>query len=152
MAASARAGVVNTHCMRSARCNRFQLGHISPRAKVAALLQDGYRMRALKQLARCDRVHKLGHQLFRLVLIGVVTFLSCGSALRRLVVLLRHLAYNLKLTVDDVHRAPFLFISLLFALLLEEGRGCECLYIDGCDLGWFKLYPWARIRHFEADK
>ena len=142
MAAIARTCVVDAHRMRSARCYRFQFWHItSSSAKVAALFQDGYRMRALKQLARRDRACKLGHQLSRLVLGEMVTLLSCSTTLWRLVVLLCHLAHDLKVIVDDVHCAPFLFISLLPAFLLEEGRRCESFDIDGCDLGWFKLDP-----------
>ena len=142
VAAIARTGVVDAHRMRSARCYRFQFWHItSTSAKVAALLQDGYRVSALEQLARRDRACELGHELSRLVLGEVVTLLSYSTTLRRLVVLLCHLAHDLKVIVDDVHCAPFLFIFLLPAFLLEEGGRCESFDINGCDLGWFKLDP-----------
>ena len=80
------------------------------------------------------------------------TLLGCSTTSRRLVMLLCHLAHDLKVIVDDVHCAPFLFISLLPAFLLEERRRCESFDINGCDLGRFKFDSWARIRHFQADK
>ena len=67
----ANARIIQTHCMGSARCNRFQGWNIlttTTCAKVTALLEDGDWMRTLKQLAGRGRVSKLGHKLSCLVL------------------------------------------------------------------------------------